>query len=297
MNDLFHQSAVAENRALGRFLVLAGRIWLYLGTFGVLYLALESWPASGNLLVAIPVKLAAFVVGGVLCAVVGSLMVSYGRRLQVPPGEPLLMDPTAPLVLYLRSFSADSNLAPGTEAETALLPTAEEALARHLERVGTVVAIGRPGEALPPIGVPRVYRSDAEWQAAVLGLMQRARLTVLAYGSSPGLVWEISAALAHVAPGRFLLWFPTRELWHAFRDFAHADCRWTRGLPSTAADVLFLGFHDDGTPRVLEVHAKTITHDFSTETIPDPTLPGEISPGGLEAYLADLAAELGKPMK
>ena len=37
--------------------------------------------------------------------------------------------------------------------------------------------------------------------------------------------------------------------------------------------------------------------DFSTEIIPDPTLSGEVSPGGLETYLAELAAEKQRPMK
>lgn len=228
--------------------------------------------------------LAASVVLGAL----GVLMVSYGRRLQVPAGEPIVGDRLRPTVLYLRSFSMDRTGMPGLEATQATLPTAEEALAESVAAVGEMVAIGRPGEPLPPIGVPRIYREDATWRAAVLDLMRRSRLTILAYGESPGLRWEISSARQHVAAERLLLWFVTRGAWRAFRTFATTDSDWTQRLPATLADVRLLAFRSDGAPLVLEVHGTEVIHDFSSEFHPDPTEPGEVSPGGLEAYITAL---------
>ena len=295
MTEIPTPPEVAANRTLGRALVFVARIFLYFGTFGALYLAFRPWPELSTDVTGLAARLGMLLAVGLLFGVVGSVMLGYGRRLQIPPGEPLVLDRTRPLVLYLRSFAIDSDIVPGTEAELAFRETSEEALARRLEGVGAMVAIGRPGEPLPPIGAPRIYRSDAEWQASVLDLMARARLTVLAFGSSRGLGWEIGAALANVPAGRLLLWFPTRALWHVFRDFARTDPRWTRGLPRTAADVRFLGFREDGTPRVLEVHVTTIPDDFATVTTPDATGPGEISPGGLEAYLLDVAADDSRP--
>lgn len=276
----------AGNAETGKMLVWAGKAALWMAAAAPL-LAFVNIQQVG--VVEAIVRLLAGAVAGVLFGVIGKLTVSYGRRLQVPSGEGLVADRDRPLVLFLRSFSMDSNLAPGTEAEQATRDTAEEQLQDRLAAVGKMVAIGRPREHLPPIGVPRIYRDDDTWRATVLDLMRRSRLTVLAYGSSPGLDWEIDAALEEVPAERLLFWFPTRDLWHAFQAFARADSRWTRGLPATRADVHLLAFDADGTPRVLEVHSTTVIHDFSADVHPDATEPGDVSPGGLEAYLEGLS--------
>lgn len=272
------------NAEAGRMLVLAGRTCLVMA--GVAPVA--SLVALGHAGVAeIVLRVAAGLVAAVVLGAIGTLAVSYGRRLQVPSGEPLVSG-TNRIVLFLRSFSADSTTMPGTEDIAATLRTAEETLRDRLADVGEMVAIGRPGEVLPPIGAPRIYRGDDEWRGTVLDLMRRSRLTVLTYGSSPGLLWEIQSALAHVPAERLVLWFPTRELWHAFEDFTRTGGYWSRGLPSTRADVRLLAFYPDGLPRVLEVHGTTVVHDFSSEYHPDATEPGDVSPGGLEAYLRAL---------
>jgi hypothetical protein len=287
VNSKRPQSLNSTDAGFGRLLVLSGRSLLWLAVtapFAAILLGGER-PGVASTLALTALGVAASVVLGAL----GAVMVSYGRRLQIPPGEPLAADPARHLVLYLRSFAIDSDRMPGTEAAQAMQPTAEEHLRDRLARVGEMVAIGRPGEPLPPIGVPRIYRDEEQWRAAVLDLMHRSRLTVLAYGTSPGLLWEVESALSHVPAERLLLWFPTRELWQAFRSFASTDPTWIRGLPSLSADVRLMGFRRDGTPRVLEVHGTTIVHDFSSEHIPDATAPGQVSAGGLETYLDELA--------
>jgi hypothetical protein len=280
---------VNANHDLGRTLVRAGYVALVMAGVAPLVALVNGQQLE---VAGIALRVAAGAAAAILFGVMGALLVSYGRRLQVPPGAPLVADASRPSVLYLRSFSADRNTMPGTEAAHALMATAEETLRDRLASVGEMVAIGRPGEPLPPIGVPRIYRDDDQWQATVLDLMRVSRLTVLAYGSSSGLVWEIGRALEHVPAERLLLWFPTRALWHAFAQFARTDPVWTRGLPATAADVHLLAFHPDGTPRVLEVHGTTVVHDFSSEFLPDTTEEGDVSPGGLEGYLDELGARL-----
>ena len=265
--------------------MLAGRCFLWIAAIAPIVALVDSHISAAAIAGRLVLGLAAPVVFGA----VGVSMVSYGRRLQVPLGEGLIADKDRPTVLYLRSFSIDSNGMPGLEAAQATLPTAEEALAGRLSALGEMVAVGRPGEPLPPIGVPRIYRDDETWRAAVLDLMRRSRLTFLVYGASPGLRWEVSSAFEHVPAERLLFLFPTRELWRSFRESARTNVEWRRRLPSTRADVRLLAFYPDGTPRVLEVHGTSVLNDFSSEFYPDATEPGEVSVGGLEAYVETLA--------
>ncbi|HEX8866185.1 MAG TPA: hypothetical protein VF821_11065, partial [Lentzea sp.] len=83
--------------------------------------------------------------------------------------------------------------------------TEEEQIALALRPAGRLVAVGRPGEPLPEVGALRLYLRDDEWQAAVLDLMGRARLVVLAVGRGDGLLWELSRAVEVVAPHRLVL--------------------------------------------------------------------------------------------
>jgi len=81
---------------------------------------------------------------------------------------------TRPPVILLRSFSDDVigvDRAPTVNTPLsswdAKALTLEEVIERALWRAGPVVAIGRPGEKLPPAGAAREYVLDGEWQARV----------------------------------------------------------------------------------------------------------------------------------
>ncbi|MBM7857145.1 hypothetical protein [Lentzea nigeriaca] len=119
-------------------------------------------------------------------------------------------------VLYLRTF--DDDAARRATQHTHLWDaggllrlfflsgrTQEEQLAVALRPAGALVAVGRPGEDLPEVGALRLYLPDDAWQTAVLDLMRRARLVVLAVGGGQGLLWELSRAVEHVAPHRLVL--------------------------------------------------------------------------------------------
>jgi hypothetical protein len=62
-------------------------------------------------------------------------------------------------VLYLRSFALDAQLGRPSRMERFLgtipLANAEQAIVKVLRKYGPVIAIGRPGEALPPLGAAR----------------------------------------------------------------------------------------------------------------------------------------------
>jgi TM2 domain-containing membrane protein YozV len=125
--------------------------------------------------------------------------------------QAMARDPRPP-VLYLRSFADDGQALMGEQstverhAATVLAPvTAEQEMADILDAIGPVVAIGKPGEPLPELGAARLYVGDDQWQAKIHELMRVARLVVIRVGSSPGLLWEIEQALAHLPRHRLVL--------------------------------------------------------------------------------------------
>jgi hypothetical protein len=63
------------------------------------------------------------------------------------------------------------------------------ASARHF---GPVVAIGQPGERIPPVGAFRRYYENDEWQGAVQQMLRSAKLIVLSVGDTPSVGWEVS---------------------------------------------------------------------------------------------------------
>jgi TPR repeat protein len=57
--------------------------------------------------------------------------------------------------------------------------------------LGPVVAIGNPGETLPPLGACREYHKNDAWQGRILELAAKAGLIVVILGTSPSIRWEI----------------------------------------------------------------------------------------------------------
>jgi TM2 domain-containing membrane protein YozV len=127
--------------------------------------------------------------------------------------EALARDPRPP-VLYLRSFEADPQMVVTGHSRAAraagLLSYAtsvspEQELAFILERVGPVIAIGKPGERLPELGAARRYVADDQWREVVHRMMRDAALVVIRAGETENLWWEIEQALALCLPGRVIL--------------------------------------------------------------------------------------------
>lgn len=90
--------------------------------------------------------------------------------------------------------------------------------------MGKVVAIGRPGEKLPPIGVRRLYVADSTWQEVVIDLMRRARAVVIRPGPGEALLWEMNAAVNFVHPRRILIalghpGMPRKDVLERYRQF------------------------------------------------------------------------------
>jgi hypothetical protein len=109
-----------------------------------------------------------------------------------PAGEALAQDHRRPVV-WLRSFHIDERDAENIiDREVPL--TFEEVATGSLSRYGPVVAIGRPGEPLPPLGALREYVGD-DWQSRVRELLCLAAIIVIVFDDTPGLLWELKTVM------------------------------------------------------------------------------------------------------
>ena len=148
-------------------------------------------------------------------------------------------------IFYLRAFALDTHL-----------QQHEEAVVRELRKVGPVIAIGRPGEPLPPLGAARFYVDDAHWKAKVADVVRVAQLVVWTTGVTEGLRWEIMHLRESLPPERLILWAhpPLLGLWGP-----GAEAEWTRfvstlgsifphPLPAPLADRRFFFFNSRWEP-------------------------------------------------
>ena len=170
----------------------------------------------------------------------------------------LANDPRRP-VIYLRSFEADSEifLRPDgfwNKAATILFGYAvtfspEQELAEIVNRVGPVVAIGKPGEPLPELGAARLYVGDADWKAKVTDMMARSRLVIIRTGSTPNLQWEIEQAMTRV-PRRQILFVSLGDAKKTAVFDQYFKRRFGQVLPSgrTAATPLWMKLMSMGSP-------------------------------------------------
>jgi hypothetical protein len=142
---------------------------------------------------------AATLMAGTLLVVGGIVLFRRGLATMQPSGDELMASDRRRPVLLLRSFadermSVDDAPTSGlTWSQMSSLARMEESIADQLRPFGPLVAIGKPGEALPQLGASRNYYADAEWQAAALELMREAVLIVVIAGVSAGLRWELEA--------------------------------------------------------------------------------------------------------
>lgn len=146
---------------------------------------------------------------------VGGFFWMRGNRHLARSGEKALADDARPPIVYLRSFETES--AVGVE---------EEAFAEMFQSAGPFVAIGEPGEKLPPLGAARIYVEDDNWKAVVIELLNRAQLVITFGGITPGLGWELGQIRKLLRPERVVIMMPnSAESWQGFQRLANAKAR------------------------------------------------------------------------
>jgi hypothetical protein len=164
---------------------------------------------------ALPVWLLLIAITVVALALVFLAVSSFGRfrrHLQQASIEAQRRDPRPPIVL-LRSFADDAQTLFPVQGYglSRTLNTLEHRLEIELRVYGPVVAIGRPGETLPPLGAAREYLAGESWRERVRDLIGQAQLVVVVLGASEGLVFEYELIAALAARQKLLLVIPPEE--------------------------------------------------------------------------------------
>jgi len=139
-----------------------------------------------------------------------------GKRFaQIHASDARRLDPRPP-VLLLRSFADDltsiarrlSGLNWSSGSTNDLPLTLEETVERVLGACGPVIAVGRPGEKLPPAGAARDYVSNEEWRSRVAALMTEAQRIAVIVGRTEGLCLEYESLTSAGAWPKAILLFP-----------------------------------------------------------------------------------------
>ena len=160
-------------------------------------------------------------------ALVGSRLLQRARRTLVLRSAEVRDRDLRPPVLFVRSFVDDLlELKPKFEYFSRLFRkrlTLEEFVAGRLTTLGPVVAIGKPGEALSPLGAAREYVHGPGWQERVRSLLGESSWVVAILGGGEGLKWEYEQIVQRDLTGRFILVVPPatpevfRERWDMFQ--------------------------------------------------------------------------------
>jgi len=184
---------------------------------------------------------------GAFCSVV--LLILLGALFARSAESRLKADQRLP-VLYLRSFLADRML-PERWHELLLLvfrwtETAESDLARALRPIGPLIAVGRPGEILPPVGAARLYVDHENWQQTVAELSKLAQLIVLRIGKTEGFSWEWKFVRENCDPQKVLIYLPPSDS-DLYREFASTagQASLPTSLPFPQEKAAFLAFRSD----------------------------------------------------
>lgn len=164
------------------------------------------------------------------------------------------------VVLYVRPFDEERRLfAPGK--------TLEDFLSKHIKAVGELVALGFPGDRIPPRGALRSYYPDEEWRDAFDRLALSAGCIIGVVGLSGSTVWELGR-IAELGVKRRLFLF-TRP---AAGGASDADAGIARRFVSRVQWVMELGpsadyfakrFSSWPTPISAQPISKTPWADFS----------------------------------
>jgi hypothetical protein len=240
-------------------------------------------PGDENFAVNVSIALT-FVAFFLLSYLSGSLFRTWKISQELTAADAMAAD-TRPPILYLRPFAADklglatieSKRSAGTRSMLSnfgilglFLATflwgygygrkrkVEELIVDMLTPLGPVIAIGRPGETLPPIGAARLYCGN-DWKDVIRDFMAKSQFIIMFAGTTPGFAWEVAEAF------RTIPFVPTILLLPYFNKHDDQDVRnflttWSSGsglaMPSDLHNVRAIHF-----PTKLQAIA---IHDLET---------------------------------
>jgi hypothetical protein len=158
--------------------------------------------------------------------------------LQAPSAKEKLTQDHRPPVLFLRSFYNDNQWAEGDYYTMQPAPWLaggvvnvltrgpvgeygeESQLEQIFNKVGPLIAIGKPGDPLPPLGAHRLYvHRKKPWKSMVTELMRKASVVIIELSETRGVIWELQTAVRIVSPHRLLLLVPQeKDQYYATRE-------------------------------------------------------------------------------
>jgi hypothetical protein len=223
---------------------------------------LKDWLTISGFLFQFLFQLAAYSIARILFLPVLKLPFLLGKRLLMPRASEYRAIDRRPPVLLLRSFADDKKLVPVMSefVRTTLgrhMPwdyvTFEEMLTHLFSPCGPVVAIGRPGEWVPPVGAAREWISNSDWQLHVKQLLQECKAVVMMVGrlkAGDGLSWELEQVIQSSILSKLVLIVPpvsekeARVRWESYAALAGGK------LPPFQGGELAAVFQPDGAASV-----------------------------------------------
>jgi hypothetical protein len=194
---------------------------------------------------------------GVGLSVVGAVLFMSARNFLARGAlTGLAQDHRSPVV-YLRSFKSDVRLFETPSQVLALLighasQTYEWSLAKATAAIGPLVAIGQPGEKLPPGGAARLYVDNDHWQQVATELVSIAKLVVLRVGQTRGFLWELRHVVEQCDPRKVVVFLPATDrgaLYGYLREQAAEIL--PSPLPPDPGNAPFLAFGPGWEPRFI----------------------------------------------
>lgn len=193
----------------------------------------------------------------------GAWLVTRGRKATaLRVDEVLQRDIRAPILL-LRSFADDEFLLdnPGRGVFSAGQTISfEEVLAKSFSPFGPVIAIGHPGEMLPPLGFARFWVQDGSWKGRVAKLLEECQKVVVILGATPGLAWEVDQLFQRDVPRKVVLLLPPMDEQEAQQRWQAARLLFREHLPPYQGGEVAATFDAQWKCRVERTGSLTLGH-------------------------------------
>ena len=193
---------------------------------------------------------------------VSDFLSRLGKRLRAVDSETVLArDPRAGIV-YLRSFMEEvitGSTYMGLREEPDTSRSDEQLIYEVASEVGPMIAVGQPGEILPPLGAARLYLDpNGDWQSTVKDHLAQAQFVIISPEYTPGVLWEIVTVFDYCPPEKIiisLLAFNRRgeSSYNHLRTLvleAAGKSGVNINLPEDTGKSSFIYFDSDGTPKL-----------------------------------------------
>jgi hypothetical protein len=195
------------------------------------------------------------ILGQMFFSGLGVALIRKGSQIAAISAREALASDSRPPVVLLRSFVDDEIVLEIPGYGKKFFPGKtflEEVLVSELSKVGPVIAIGRPGDTIAPIGAAREYVGDDSWTSVIAEWIGAARTVVMVIGSidvHKGLAWELGEVVRIAGIDKLLLVIPPDDHTAARRWALYSDALGIV-LPQFSGAERFVSFDKDGNPKI-----------------------------------------------